>query len=379
MTKRYNNKSYTNSRNYNNRGYNNRRKNNRRSNTSGKKVFETKDIIAVDEEKQDDFEILNTTAEIIADKDLEILDEKEKLDDLDDTGFLDTTTKIRVDEERINDSESLDISFLEGRNKKSEDANIKVKEKILKDKKSSNVFGVFKKIFYLLGLLCIVVLLILLYINRDDFIKTTKKDKKEVKKVIPSKKEEEIILDDNYLFVGDFYTKDFDFEKFELDYHYVKDSDKDYTIKDILDNGRERIYRYNPSVIFIQLGINDLNDDRDNEEIIDDLKEIIKGIKDNRPYAKIFVESIYPIDKDHEEFDEDLIDKDIDNKRIEDLNKEIKEMVVSEKVNYLDIYSVLLDDGKLKGEYTTDGVHLSEEGYNKILDIIKKELNNLKK
>lgn len=379
MTKRYNNKSYTNSRNYNNRGYNNRRKNNRRSNTSGKKVFETKDIIAVDEEKQDDFEILNTTAEIIADKDLEILDEKEKLDDLDDTGFLDTTTKIRVDEERINDSESLDISFLEGRNKKSKDANIKVKEKILKEKKNSNVFGVFKKIFYLLGLLCIVVLLVLLYINRDDFIKTTKKDKKEVNKVIPSKKEEEIILDDNYLFVGDFYTKDFDFEKFELDYHYVKDSDKDYTIKDILDNRREKIYRYNPSVVFIQLGINDLNDDRDNKEIIDDLKEIIKGIKDNRPYAKIFVESIYPIDKDHEEFDEDLIDNDIDNKRIEDLNKEIKEMVAYEEVNYLDIYSVLSDDGKLKGEYTTDGIHLSEEGYNKILDIIKKELNNLKK
>lgn len=379
MTKRYNNKSYTNSRNYNNRGYNNRRKNNGRSNTSSKKVFETKDIIAVDEEKQDDFEILNTNAEIIADKDLEILDENEKLDDLDDTGFLDTTTKIRVDEERINDSESLDISFLEGRNKKSKDANIKVKEKILKEKKNSNVFGVFKKIFYLLGLLCIVVLLVLLYINRDDFIKTTKKDKKEVKKVIPSKKEEEIILDDNYLFVGDFYTKDFDFEKFELDYHYVKDSDKDYTIKDILDNRREKIYRYNPSVVFIQLGINDLNDDRDNKEIIDDLKEIIKGIKDNRPYAKIFVESIYPIDKEHEEFDEDLIDKDIDNKCIEDLNKEIKEMVVSEKVNYLDIYSVLSDDGKLKGEYTTDGIHLSEEGYNKILDIIKKELNNLKK
>ena len=379
MAKRYNNKSYTNSRNYNNRGYNNRRKNNGRSNTSSKKVFETKDIIAVDEEKQDDFEILNTNAEIIADKDVELFDEKETLDELDDTGFLEATTKIRVDEERINDSESLDISFLEGRNKKSEDANIKVKEKILKDKKSSNIFGLLKKIFYSLGLLCIVVLLVLLYINRDDFIKTTKKDKKEIKKVVSSKKEEEIILDDNYLFVGDFYTEDFDFEKFELDYHYVKDSDKDYTIKDILDNRRERIYRYNPSVIFIQLGINDLNDDRDNEEIIDDLKEIIKGIKDNRPYAKIFVESIYPIDKDHEEFDEDLIDKDIDNKCIEDLNKEIKEMVVSEKVNYLDIYSVLLDDGKLKEEYTTDGVHLSEEGYNKILDIVKKELNNLKK
>ena len=47
----------------------------------------------------------------------------------------DVTTRIRVDEVRLNDSESLDTSFLEGRvEKKVKNNSGKVKEKILKDK-----------------------------------------------------------------------------------------------------------------------------------------------------------------------------------------------------------------------------------------------------
>ena len=43
--------------------------------------------------------------------------------------------------------------------------------------------------------------------------------------------------------------------------------------------------------------MNDLLEERDMSDILDDMEKIIKGIQENRPYAKIYVESLYPINK----------------------------------------------------------------------------------
>ena len=54
----------------------------------------------------------------------------------------DDTTRIRVTEDRINDAESIDISFVEGNKDKIN------KEKILKEKKDhSFLYGIFRKLF----------------------------------------------------------------------------------------------------------------------------------------------------------------------------------------------------------------------------------------
>ena len=82
------------------------------------------------------------------------------------------------------------------------------------------------------------------------------------------------------------------------------------TSSDLFNHIKERIYCYNPSHIFINIGINDLADNKSNNEIIENLSKIIEGIKGiSRPVAKICIESLYPINKDVDDYDSDILAK----------------------------------------------------------------------
>ncbi len=284
---------------------------------------------------------------------------------------LEQTTRIRIDKDRLNDYDSLDTSFLEGRLDKKIKSSKVSKEKFYKEKKHSNInWDLIKHFFYLLGTLFVIVIIIV-FLVKHNFFKSTEKEKSEEKIVVEEKeKEPEKIIDDNYLFVGDFYTEKFSFD--DVDYHYVKEADDHYTTDDILDDMKNKIYLYNPSIVFLQLGINDLNDGKSEDELIENLGKIIDGIKENRPYAKIYVESIYPINKNVDDFDDDILDDGIDNELISSLNKKIEGLVEEKDVNYLDVYSFISDNDELKEDYTENGIYLNEDGYRRILKEIKR-------
>ena len=278
---------------------------------------------------------------------------------------LDVTTRIRVDEVRLNDSDSLDTSFLEGRVERQSKKNTKkVTEKILKDNSNKiKKLIIIKRLFFGIALImCIALLGILLYnfIKEMDFSKP-----KSVKEEKVEKKEEKVI-DDNYLFVGDFNTDRFEFGDFDLDYHYIKKSSKDLTTGEVLDDLNGYIYIYNPSIVFLQFGVKDLCDEKSIDDIIDNYKKIIDSIKDNRPYARILIESVYPVNRDIDDFDKDFIKNDVDNDDIKDLNSRLKDLAKEKKVEYIDMFSALEKDGKLDEEYTDNGYYLNEEGYKQV-------------
>ena len=274
---------------------------------------------------------------------------------------IEDTIRIRIDDNRVNDAESLDTSFIDGKKNKKINNNSKAKEKILVEKKDySNVFNVIKYIVYVLAALCVVGLGILALKNNNFFgnINKSSDEKEEVK-------EEKVVLPDNYLFVGDFYTKNMDLDNFL--YPYVKVSDLEYTTNDLLSNIDNDIYIYNPSTVFIQLGYNDLITGIEESEIISNLEEIIEGIKSNRPYARIYIESLYPVNVKTEE----EVEK-ITNKEIKSLNSKIKKMAKSLDINYIDMYSELLEDDTLKEDYSDDGINLNENGYKRVYKVINR-------
>ena len=298
---------------------------------------------------------------------------------------LEQTTIIRIDKDRINDFETLDTSFLEGRLDKKLKNNKNKKEKLLKEKKPSNInFDIVRKIISFLIAIVIIALLCVVFYNvmesynekrsRDAEVKTQKKDKEETKvieeKQTKSKDKKDSEIDDNYLFIGDFHTERFNFD--DYDYHYVKVSEKELTTRKTLDDLKGKIYKYNPSIIFIQLGIIDLDEDKSVDEIIDNLREIVEKVNENRPYSEIYVESLYPINKDVDDYNDKIISKDIDNKKIIEVNDKIKELVKEKKINYLDLFSVLSEDDKLKDNYTDNGVELNDNGYKEIRKEIDK-------
>lgn len=277
---------------------------------------------------------------------------------------IDNSPQVRMDKERINDIETLDTSFLEGRitNKK----NRAVREKLLNNKE--NKYSKYIKIGLIV--LSIVVVIVGVYF----FIKGIGKQldkieyKSEHKDIVTPSPTIEVDMDNNYLFIGTFNTNRLDFND---DYHYIKVSEDNYNTNHILDDMTTQVYRYNPTYVFIELGINELYVES-NKDFVDRLGKIIDGIKENRPYAKIYVESIYPINRNDENFDNTLIKEYIDNEMIYTVNKDIKKMVESKEVEYLDLYSLLIEDDNLINDYTDNGVYLNDRGLKVVYDEINK-------
>lgn len=290
----------------------------------------------------------------------------------------DVTTRIRVDEVRLNDSDSLDTSFLEGRvERQSKKDTKKVKEKILKDNSVKiKYLNTIKRFLFGIALITCIILLVVYLVNfiksnhifENNTTKTNKDNTVEKTDNINTKKE----IDDNFLLVGDFYTDKFDLDEYDLDYHYVKRADKKLTTSKLIDDMGGYIYKYNPSIVFLQIGINDLNDKKSIEEIVENYEKIIDLIQEKRSYADICIESLIPINRDAKDFDEEFFNKDLDNEDIKELNSKLKDLANRKDIVYIDLYSMLENDGKLDEKFTSNGIYLNEDGYKQVLKMIKK-------
>lgn len=190
-----------------------------------------------------------------------------------------------------------------------------------------------------------------------------------------SKLESIKVQDENIVFFGDSITEGYNVKEFFDEYRVVNSGISGNTTKDLINRIDNDLYDYNPSVVIIQIGTNDLRAGIKDEEIINNLKTIIKGIRKNRKNSSILIESIYPLNRDMDtEYWKD-VNPDYNNKHIIKLNKDIKKLCKIEHIKYIDVYTSLLDDNKnLKEVYSKEGLHLTDLGYYKVTKIIKKYL-----
>lgn len=184
-------------------------------------------------------------------------------------------------------------------------------------------------------------------------------------------------VDNNYLFLGDSITNRYNLDKYYKNTPVVNSGIGGNQTTDILDDMNNRAYIYNPTKVFLLIGTNDIAIDRTNEEIVNNIEKIIKGIKKNRQSCKIYLESIYPINStDNEKINHGIVGPRT-NKRIKEINSELEELSKKLNITYIDMYSELVDDnGNLKIEYTTEGLHLTDEGYEKVTGILMKYIDN---
>lgn len=185
---------------------------------------------------------------------------------------------------------------------------------------------------------------------------------------------EKVVLDENIVFLGDSITYRYNLEKYFPNNSVVNSGIDGNNTQDILDNLKERVYRYNPSKVFLLIGTNDILY-KDKEEIIDNIKKIIDNIKKERPNCKIYLESIYPInDTDDGKIDHDTVGT-RKNDDIKKINKELELYASKNNITYINMYDQLIDeDGNLNLEYTREGLHLSDKGYEVVTDNLKKYL-----
>ena len=190
-----------------------------------------------------------------------------------------------------------------------------------------------------------------------------------------SKLESIKVQDENIVFFGDSITEGYNVKEFFDEYRVVNSGISGNTTNDLINRIDSDLYDYNPSVVIIQIGTNDLRANIKDEEIINNLKTIIKGIRKNRKNASILIESIYPLNRDMDTEYWNGVNEEYNNKHIIKLNKDIKELCKKEHIKYIDVYTSLLDDNKnLKEIYSKEGLHLTDLGYYKVTKIIKKYL-----
>ena len=181
--------------------------------------------------------------------------------------------------------------------------------------------------------------------------------------------------DENIVFFGDSITEGYNVKEFYDEFRVVNSGISGNITEDLINRIDRDLYNYNPSTVIIQIGTNDIRASIKDEDIIKNLKTIIKGIRKNRKNASILIESIYPINREMDEEYWKDVNPDYNNKHIIKINNEIKELCKKEHIRYIDIYSKLLDDNKnLKEVYSKDGLHLTDLGYYKVTKLIKEYL-----
>lgn len=261
---------------------------------------------------------------------------------------------------------NLDTSFMEKKDKKKVK---KIVDEVVPVPKVDDVYEEKNKSTLIIVLLTIVCLFFIAFIAYHYLFF----DHSEKVKVVTKKEEVvEKVVDNNYLFLGDSITEQYDLKEYYEDYPVVNSGvSGDYT-SSIVKDMKKRVYDYNPSKVFLLIGINDLRNGKDVSEIVSNTKEIIKLIKENRPYSEIYLESIYPINKtDDDKISDSVRDIEFDNEKIIEVNDLLKNLAKDEKITYVDLYNKLIDDdGNLNISYTKDGLHISSEGY----ECITKEL-----
>ncbi len=122
--------------------------------------------------------------------------------------------------------------------------------------------------------------------------------------------------------------------------------------------------RTQPEVIFVMIGINDLIRGINDKVILDNHQQMMSYLRRVHPTAQIVVQSILP--HGGEEATWQGRDKllAIGNNRIRRLNEQLQSISAKKGVKFLDLYPLFTNSqGNLRQEFTTDGLHLSREGY----------------
>lgn len=128
-----------------------------------------------------------------------------------------------------------------------------------------------------------------------------------------------------------------------------------------------------PSKVFINIGTNDLSwSSIPISQVVDNYSKILDEIE-KVPDVKIYLMAYYPVNYEAAAPEMKECLKIRTNEKIAAANAEVKKLAERHGQRYIDISRNLKDDrGRLKAEYTIEGMHIKEEGYRAIYDDIMK-------
>ena len=122
--------------------------------------------------------------------------------------------------------------------------------------------------------------------------------------------------------------------------------------------------------IVLLIGTNDIGKDVPMMEALNNLESVIQSISRDYPLSQIKLVSILPVHQG-EEYKQTVYIR--TNEKIKEWNQAYQELASAYmQVEYVSVFDKLLDqEGQLKSDYTTDGLHLSVPGYQTLSKALK--------
>lgn len=141
-----------------------------------------------------------------------------------------------------------------------------------------------------------------------------------------------------------------------------------FTTDDMLEHMEEMIFGTEPSVIFINIGTNDIGSrDYSLEHLIENYERILKEIKERLRNVKVYLLAYYPVNDSPEVATHEWVRNALKTRTNENIcfaNQAVRKLAEKMECQYIDLNDGLTDEkGCLRKEFTVEGIHMYPNGY----------------
>lgn len=120
-----------------------------------------------------------------------------------------------------------------------------------------------------------------------------------------------------------------------------------------------------PATVVLLIGTNDLALGYPIDEIVNNVRAIVRGIQSAWPECVILLQSVMPRGKKWQQ-------------RVTALNRELRNISAETHIEYVDLWPALEgNEGALKPEYTSDELHLTGAGYRAWRDVLEPYISRI--
>lgn len=150
-----------------------------------------------------------------------------------------------------------------------------------------------------------------------------------------------------------------------------------YKTSDLLPILDACVFELEPRKVFINIGTNDLSDESiPLEKVMSNYDRIITQIEERLPGVVIYMMAYYPVNYDvaAEEMKPCLLIR--TNEKINRANELVEQLATRHGQRFINVNAPLMDEqGRLKAEYTIEGMHIKPEGYRAIFEDVMAYVN----
>ena len=116
-----------------------------------------------------------------------------------------------------------------------------------------------------------------------------------------------------------------------------------------------------PQKLFLMAGINDVSHDLSTDSVVSLITKVIEKIQTESPRTKLYIQSLLPINESFGRYKTMTGKTDL----IPEINRKLEALAKEKKISFIHLFPLFTEKNSnvMRKELTTDGLHLTEEGY----------------